>query len=53
MKILLEEGSNVNERNECGATPVHMAAIAGYSRVLGLLLQQPNCDINAQVLYIQ
>ena len=53
VRILLKEGSNINERNEHGATPVHMAAVSGYSRVLGLFLQQPNCDINAQVLYIQ
>ena len=47
--MLLENGSSVNEKNVNGVTPVHIVTIAGYSRLLGLFLQQPNCQVNAKV----
>ena len=49
-KLLLEKGSDVNEKILEGATPIHIAAISGYSRLLRLFLQQPNCQINATVI---
>ena len=48
-KLLLDEGSDVNARGHLGNTPLHVAAAMGFSRLLGLLLNHPKCDINAQV----
>ena len=50
-KVLLEKGSDVNEGECKGLTVVHAAAHFGFFRILNLLLAQPNCLINAQVLY--
>ena len=50
-KLLLDKGSDVNRIGYLGVSPVHMAAALGFSRILGLLLQQPNCKINIQVQY--
>ena len=48
VKFLLEKGSDVN-KDARGTTPIHLAATLGFSRVLHLLLQHPDADINAQV----
>ncbi|CAI8033700.1 E3 ubiquitin-protein ligase MIB2 [Geodia barretti] len=40
--------SDINKRNDLGWTPVHIAAALGYSRLLGLFLEHPKCDMNAQ-----
>ena len=36
-----------------GVTPVHVAAALGYYRVLELFLEQPNCNINAEVKFTE
>ena len=36
--LLLQEGCDVNEGNSRGYTPVHEAALAGYSEFLNYLL---------------
>ncbi|CAI8033698.1 E3 ubiquitin-protein ligase MIB2 [Geodia barretti] len=48
VKLLLDKGSDVNKRAARGTTPVHLAATLGFSRVLRLLIQHPDSDINAQ-----
>ena len=39
----------MNAKGMVGITPVHVTAALGFSRLLGLLLEQPNCKVNAQV----
>ena len=48
-KVLLDAGSDVNAKGSIGITPVHVAAGLGFARVLELFLEQPNCNINAEV----
>lgn len=43
---LLDNGADVNARNQAGETPLHRAAWSGYTDVLRLLLAK-NADINA------
>ena len=49
VQILLNEGSDVNTRGIAGNTPLHFAATFGFSGILSLLLQQPNCQLDMQV----
>ena len=48
-KLLLDAGSDVNAKGSLGRTPVHVAAALGFSRILGLFIEQPNCKIDSQV----
>ena len=50
-RLLLERGSDPNERDKKGFTALHLAVCLGYSRLTRLLLENPNCQVNAQVLY--
>ncbi|MDB5757491.1 MAG: hypothetical protein JWM30_780 [Burkholderia sp.] len=43
---LLEQGADVNERNQAGLTPLAVAACNGYTEVLALLLKAPGIDLN-------
>jgi ankyrin repeat protein len=47
-KLLVDAGSDVNAKGCAGNTPVHVAAAQGFSRVLKLFLEQPNCQTNLQ-----
>lgn len=49
VKLLLDQGSDVNKKALNGTTPIHVAATLGFSNVLWLLLQHPDSKINAQV----
>ena len=48
IKYFLDEGINVNEKDFFGYTMLMYAAEAGNARVVRLLLDQPNIDINIQ-----
>ena len=48
-KLLLDEGSDVNVAEITGYTPLHVAAMLGYARLLQLFLNHPKCQVNAQV----
>lgn len=48
-KLLLDAGSDVNAKGNIGISPVHITAALGFSRLLGLFLEQPNCKVDEQV----
>jgi len=48
IKSFLDQGVNVNEKDVFGYTMLMYAAEAGNARVVRLLLDQPNIDINIQ-----
>lgn len=50
MKVLLENGADVNNKNKKGATPFHCAAQAGDVEALELLLNW-NVDQSATTIY--
>jgi hypothetical protein len=46
IKVLLEEGADVNARDELGECPLHIAAVRGYGQAASMLLDK-GADINA------
>ena len=42
----------MNEKNKAGCTPLQIAAAMGFSRLLKLYLEHPECNINTQVRYL-
>ena len=49
-ELLLDAGSDVNLKGIGGNTPIHIAAALGHCRLLKLFLNQPNPDVNPQVI---
>ncbi|EEH57283.1 uncharacterized protein MICPUCDRAFT_8385, partial [Micromonas pusilla CCMP1545] len=47
MNALIAEGHNVNERNEFGETPLHVAGIAGDASIVATLIDA-GADVNAR-----
>ena len=49
VKLLLDEGSDVNAADREGHAPIHIATVWGYYRILSLILSHPNCQIDIPV----
>jgi ankyrin repeat protein len=47
VKALLDSGSDINERDELGETPLHTAAVGGYGEIASLLIAK-GADVNAR-----
>ena len=50
VKMLLEEGTNVNIRDRSGSPPLHAASLSGHVHVMQLLLNK-NADIESETRY--
>ena len=48
-KLLLDRGSDVNEKDNAGHAAIHIATIWGHRRILSLLLSHPKCQIDLLV----
>ena len=46
MSILIENGSNVNQRDKLGATALHRAASQGHMQSITFLLQCNMCEVD-------
>ena len=46
VKLLVENGANVNTKNDSGKTPLHLAAFWGHNEVAKYLIEK-NADVNA------
>jgi len=47
VKALLDSGSDINEKDELGETPLHTAAVGGYREIVSLLIEK-GADVNAR-----
>ena len=48
VKLLLDQGFDVNIRNNLGETPLQCACKNGHDQVVALLCQQPSIDVNVR-----
>ena len=46
IQSLLDDGANINVCDKTGFTPLYMAAIQGFDKIVELLTRQPNIDVN-------
>jgi ankyrin repeat protein len=46
LKLLLENGADVNEQDKYGNCPIHRAASQGHSEVISLLLAQKGIRVD-------
>jgi ankyrin repeat protein len=40
MKLLMRNGSDVNQKNKTGSTPLHAASLNGYGEAMEILVEQ-------------